>query len=93
MTGTDQKMETLDRGDTVPDTGMPASLFHTGRLYDAWNFLGAHGGPGEDGTYRYIFRVWAPDAAAISLTGRPACRCSEAMMKKYGNCRWRQIPI
>jgi len=62
-------METLDRGDTVPDTGMPASLFHTGRLYDAWNFLGAHGGPGEDGTYRYIFRVWAPDAAAISVVG------------------------
>ena len=40
------------------------AAFNAGRLYDAWNVLGAH--PTDDGT---DFAVWAPDAQFVSVTG------------------------
>lgn len=31
--------------------------------------MGVHGGRAEDGTFRYTFRVWAPNAKAVSVVG------------------------
>ena len=43
-------------------------LFHNGRNYRSYEYFGAHKcrRNGKDG---YIFRVWAPRAAGISLVG------------------------
>ena len=70
-TGKDQYKENPDAADIVPDEPIyaPGALFHAGMLFDAWKYFGVHGGRTEEGTYRYIFRVWAPDAAAISVVG------------------------
>ncbi len=43
----------------------PLYVFHQGRNFNAQDFLGAH--PLGDG--RYVFRVWAPHAQAVSVTG------------------------
>lgn len=40
------------------------SRFHAGKLSDGWRWFGAH--PTRDG---WRFRVWAPHAAAVSVTG------------------------
>ena len=39
-------------------------LFNEGRNFQSWRFLGAH--PGATGT---TFRVWAPNAGAVSVVG------------------------
>ncbi len=39
-------------------------LFHQGTNYRSYDFLGAH--PGRDG---WVFRVWAPDARQVYVTG------------------------
>ena len=39
-------------------------LFHQGTYYHAYNLLGCH--PEENGAW---FRVWAPNAKAISVVG------------------------
>ncbi len=43
----------------------PLYVFHRGRNYRAQEFFGAH--KAEDGVY--VFRVWAPHAAGVSVTG------------------------
>lgn len=49
---------------------LPLYLFHEGTNYAAYAFLGVHGGTKEDdGNYRYTFRVWAPNADSVSVTG------------------------
>ena len=49
---------------------LPLYLFHQGTNFKAYEYLGAHpecGRPGsEDG---YTFRVWAPNAASVSVVG------------------------
>ncbi|MBQ8402570.1 MAG: 1,4-alpha-glucan branching enzyme, partial [Clostridia bacterium] len=51
------------------DTSLPAYLFHQGTNYEAWRYMGVHGGRTENGEYRYTFRVWAPNARTISVVG------------------------
>ena len=50
------------------DISFPKYLFHQGKNIRCHEFLGAHpaGKRGSDG---YIFRVWAPKAAAVSVSG------------------------
>ena len=48
----------------MPDS-LPVYLFHQGTNYRAWELLGSH----IEGD-RAVFRVWAPNAAAVSVTGR-----------------------
>ena len=45
--------------------GEPADGFHNGICYRAQELLGCH--PAEEGRYR--FRVWAPNASAVSVVG------------------------
>ena len=47
----------------MPDS-LPVYLFHQGTNYRAWELLGSH----IEGD-RAVFRVWAPNAAAVSVTG------------------------
>jgi len=47
---------------------LPAYLFHQGTNYRSQEFLGAH--PIHRGRgYATVFRVWAPNAAAVSVVG------------------------
>ena len=47
---------------------LPAYLFHQGTNYRSQEFLGAH--PIRRGRgYATVFRVWAPNAAAVSVVG------------------------
>ena len=43
-------------------------LFHQGTFYNAFEFMGAHRAK-KRGAEGWIFRVWAPNARAVSLTG------------------------
>jgi len=51
------------------ETSLPAYLFHQGTNYESWRYLGVHGDRTDAGEYRYTFRVWAPNARAISVVG------------------------
>lgn len=44
-------------------------LFHQGTNFYAYDYLGAHRLSSDDGIYRYVFRVWAPNADSVSLVG------------------------
>ena len=48
---------------------LPVYLFHQGTNYYAYDFLGAHSYSTEDGQYETVFRVWAPRAESVSVTG------------------------
>lgn len=48
------------------DNNVPVYLFHQGKNAKAYQFLGAHL---IDGTDSVVFRVWAPHAASVSVTG------------------------
>ncbi len=48
----------------VPQNNLAPYLFHQGTNYYAYKYLGVH--KTEDG---YVFRVWAPNADSIMLTG------------------------
>ena len=43
---------------------LPVYLFHQGTNFRAYEYLGAH--PADGG---FVFRVWAPNAAAVAVTG------------------------
>ena len=43
---------------------LPVYLFHQGTNFRAYEYLGAH--PTDGG---FVFRVWAPDAEAVAVTG------------------------
>jgi 1,4-alpha-glucan branching enzyme len=49
---------------TVSSTDMAPFLFHQGTNYHSADYLGAH--PCPHGT---VFRVWAPNAQAVSIVG------------------------
>ncbi len=50
------------------DLQLPVYLFHQGTATKAYELLGAHK-LGDDDSNLYVFRVWAPEAAGVSLTG------------------------
>ena len=50
------------------DTDLPLHLFHHGENFKAYQLMGAH--PSRIGSKRgYVFRVWAPRAARVSIVG------------------------
>ena len=50
------------------DTALSEYLFHQGTNYHAYDYLGCHAAP-TDGGWRYTFRTWAPNAAAVAVVG------------------------
>lgn len=50
------------------DTALSEYLFHQGTNFHAYDYLGCHA-TAEEGGWRYTFRTWAPNAAAVSVTG------------------------
>lgn len=48
----------------IDGENVPAYFFHQGTNSRAYDYLGAHEIPGG-----YVFRVWAPNAAAVSVAG------------------------
>lgn len=49
---------------------LPSYLFHQGTNFSAYEYLGAHEiKPRMQGVYTYVFRVWAPNADVVCLTG------------------------
>ena len=59
-------MDELNRTDIAAENNLPAYLFHQGTNFTAYEYLGAHAERTEGG-WRYSFRVWAPNARAVSL--------------------------
>ncbi len=54
---------------TIPESyKAPLHLFHEGTNFEAYKFFGASKGE-KDGKDGYFFRVWAPHAMSISVTG------------------------
>ena len=51
------------------DTAMAEYLFHQGTNFHAYEYLGCHESATAEGGYAYTFRVWAPNAVALSVTG------------------------
>lgn len=51
------------------ELSLPLYLFHQGTNFTAYGLLGVHASPAEEGQYGYVFRVWAPNADAVHLTG------------------------
>ena len=47
---------------------IPVYLFHQGKNFEAYKFFGAHKVQ-EDSQFFHYFRVWAPNAANISVVG------------------------
>ena len=47
---------------------LPLHLFHQGNNFEAYSFFGCHEGE-KDGQKGHFFRVWAPNAKAVSLVG------------------------
>ncbi len=54
----------VERQDVRLDGDVPAYFFHQGTSARAYEYLGAHTIPGG-----FVFRVWAPNAAAVAVTG------------------------
>lgn len=53
---------------TRKDIALPAYLFHQGTNYHAQELLGAHAVKRGRG-FATVFRVWAPNARAVSVVG------------------------
>ncbi len=54
--------------DIAQDYALPLHLFHQGNNFEAYRFFGCHKGE-KDGVKGHFFRVWAPNAEAVSLVG------------------------
>lgn len=50
------------------DTSLAKYLFHEGKNFQAYEFLGSHY-MGKGGSSGFIFRLWAPNAALVSVVG------------------------
>ena len=62
----DAQAEEYKAVDGMDDGGLPAYLFHQGTNFRAYDYLGVHFEKKDD-LYHYTFRVWAPNAVAITL--------------------------
>ncbi|MBE6568661.1 MAG: 1,4-alpha-glucan branching protein GlgB [Ruminococcaceae bacterium] len=51
------------------NTELPAYLYHQGTNFETYSYLGVHETAGEDGTFVYSFRVWAPNAVRVQVVG------------------------
>ncbi len=52
----------------MEDFAFASFLFHEGTNFEAWRFLGAHFSE-ENGHWGVRFRVWAPKASGVAVTG------------------------
>ena len=59
-------------------------LFHQGTNYRAYTYLGAHRARGGG----YVFRVWAPNADAVYLTGDFNGWGADMLMEKQPSGIW-----
>ena len=50
------------------DGSLAAYYFHQGTNFAAYDYLGVHSRR-TDGGFEYTFRVWAPNAFSVALTG------------------------
>ena len=67
---------------------MPVYLFHQGTNYTAYDLLGCHV-VCSDGTYfKYVFRVWAPNADEVRVTGDFDSWKTGVPMKKISKGIW-----
>lgn len=64
MTITGGEMGELFEKQNIDGENVPAYFFHQGTNSRAYDYLGAHEIPGG-----YVFRVWAPNAAAVAVAG------------------------
>ena len=58
----------------TPNEGRPEILFHEGKNYRAYEYMGAHAAQ-ADGAEGIVFRVWAPNAQKVSVVGDFNERC------------------
>ena len=58
----------MQLGNNENNGNMDEYLFHSGELFRAYNYMGAHkeNRLGKDGV---MFRVWAPNAKSVSVVG------------------------
>ena len=54
--------------DIASEYELPLHLFHQGNNFEAYSFFGCHEGQ-KNGKKGHFFRVWAPNAKAVSLVG------------------------
>ncbi len=61
-------MQKIEMRNRVEDQAVPLYLFHQGTNFEAYTFLGVHKDEslGENG---YVFRVWAPNAQEVRISG------------------------
>ncbi len=74
---------------------LPLYLFHQGTNYTAYDFLGVHASFNEEsGLYEYVFRVWAPNADDVRVTG-DFCGWSDGwpMLRIYASGVWRTTVV
>ena len=72
-----------------PEASLPAYLFHQGTNFYAYDFMGVHGGYNEEKElYTYTFRVWAPNALKVSVTGDFTEWTDDVPMKKITDGIW-----
>jgi len=75
---------------SLQDGSLPLYLFHQGTNFTAYDFLGVHGARNEEsGLYEYVFRVWAPNADDVHVTG-DFCAWSEGwrMLRIFDSGVW-----
>ena len=59
----------MDRTQTpAADRNEMVRAYTTGSAIRAWEFMGSHAQE-RDGTWGYVFRVWAPHAQEVSVVG------------------------
>lgn len=50
-------------------TDMAAWLFHQGTNFESYRYMGVHRERDENGAARLVFRVWAPNAEGVTVSG------------------------
>ncbi len=53
----------------MEQSGLAAYYFHQGTNERAYEYLGVHLTMADNGEFSYVFRVWAPGASAVGVTG------------------------
>ncbi len=75
-----------------PEASLPAYLFHQGTNFYAYDFMGVHGTYDEErAQFRYTFRVWAPNAEAVGVTGDFTDWANPISMNKITEGIWEAV--
>lgn len=85
-------MNNLSTASLSPESSLPAYLFHQGSNFYAYDFMGVHQNfDSEKGVYTYTFRVWAPNALNVGLTGDFTDWEDAIPMKKITDGVWEAV--